>query len=171
MRIANEFKKFALRGNVIDLAVGFTVGAAFSSIAQSLVGDVIMPPLGLAIGSVDFSNLFLVLQDGRLAEPPYATLDAARAAGAVTLNYGLFLTQVVTFLILAVAMFVLIRLISRLDESLDLPFMTRAVVEEKNLPAPPLQKKCPYCLSVIAYAATRCPACTSHLEHLEAATA
>ena len=164
MRIVYEFKKFALRGSVIDLAVGFTVGAAFSTVATSLVNDLIMPPVGLAVGSVDFSNLFVILRDGSLAPAPYATLMAAREAGAVTLNYGLFITNVVTFMILALAMFALVGLLARLDDSLDLPFETEAVAAETKLPKRPLQKKCPYCLSAVAHAATRCPHCTSHLD-------
>jgi large conductance mechanosensitive channel len=109
-----EFKAFAMRGNVVDMAVGIIIGAAFGSIVKSLVDDVIMPPIGLLLGNVDFSNLFIVLKDGAEAAPPYASVAAAHAAGAVTLNYGLFINAVVSFLIVAFAVFLLIRAINKL---------------------------------------------------------
>ena len=118
MSIKEEFKAFILRGNVIDLAVGMVVGTAFSGIVKSLVDDVMMPPLGLILGGVDFSNLFLTLRDG--ANPPadgYATLAAAKAGGAVTLNIGLFLNTVVSFLIVATAIFFVVKLINKLKEA------------------------------------------------------
>lgn len=118
MSIKEEFKAFILRGNVIDLAVGMVVGTAFSGIVKSLVDDVIMPPIGLILGGVDFSNLFLTLKDG--ANPPadgYATLAAAKAGGAVTLNIGLFLNTVVSFLIVATAIFFVVKLINKLKEA------------------------------------------------------
>ena len=117
MGFFEEFKTFAMRGNVVDLAVGFTVGAAFSTVASSLVDDIIMPPLGLLIGQNRFVNMFTVLESGdpELARRPYETLEQAQAAGAVTLNYGLFLNNIVTFLLIALAMFLLIRLINRID--------------------------------------------------------
>ncbi|MFJ5445891.1 large conductance mechanosensitive channel protein MscL [Methylobacillus methanolivorans] len=109
-----EFKAFAMRGNVVDMAVGIIIGAAFGSIVKSLVDDVIMPPIGLLLGNVDFSNLFIVLKDGAEIAPPYASVAAAHAAGAVTLNYGLFINAVVSFLIVAFAVFLLIRAINKL---------------------------------------------------------
>ncbi|GAB7563580.1 large-conductance mechanosensitive channel protein MscL [Methylobacillus methanolivorans] len=109
-----EFKAFAMRGNVVDMAVGIIIGAAFGSIVKSLVDDVIMPPIGLLLGNVDFSNLFIVLKDGAEVAPPYASVAAAHAAGAVTLNYGLFINAVVSFLIVAFAVFLLIRAINKL---------------------------------------------------------
>lgn len=108
-----EFKAFAMRGNVVDMAVGIIIGAAFGGIVKSLVDDVIMPPIGLLLGNVDFSNLFLVLKEGTTAAP-YASVAAAKAAGAVTLNYGLFVNAVVSFTIVAFAVFLLIRTINRL---------------------------------------------------------
>jgi len=114
-----EFKKFAMRGNVVDLAVGFTVGAAFTTIARSLVDDILMPPAGLVLGRTDFSDLYWLLRAGTEAPPPYATLADAQAAGAVTLNYGLFINAVLTFLIVAVAMFLVIRGINRVDRELE----------------------------------------------------
>ncbi|NBB74417.1 MAG: large-conductance mechanosensitive channel protein MscL [Bacteroidetes bacterium] len=147
----DEFKTFAIRGNVIDMAVGIIIGAAFGSIVQSLVKDVLMPPLGLLTGNVDFANLFLVLKEGA-APAPYATLQAAQEAGAVTINYGLFLNTVVSFLIVAFAVFLLVRYINKLREP------------DAGPPSPPTVKKCPYCVSDVPIQATRCPHCTSELE-------
>jgi large conductance mechanosensitive channel len=145
-----EFKEFAIRGNVVDMAVGIIIGGAFGTIAKSLVADVLMPPLGLFIGGVDFADLFLVLKEGAKAGP-YASLAQAQAAGAVTVNYGVFLNAVVSFLIVAFAVFVLINAINRLRR-------------EEEAPAPePTTKECPYCFSTIAIKATRCPNCTSEL--------
>ena len=148
----DEFKKFALRGNVIDLAVGFTVGAAFATIARSLVDDIIMPPIGVVLGGVDFSDLFVVLQEGAATEGPYATLADAQAAGAVTWNYGLFINNIITFLIIAAAMFLLVRSFNRL---------TQEPAEEAA--KEPTEKSCPYCQTVIPIKAVRCPNCTSEL--------
>lgn len=161
MGMIDEFKKFAMRGNVVDLAVGFTVGAAFSTVARSLVDDIIMPPVGLATGGADFADMFVVLQPGSESLPPYATLIDAQEAGAVTWNYGLFINNILTFLIVALAMFLLIRLINRLDAQLEEEFAPEKAQEG---PPPPTNKKCPYCLQTIPYKATRCPQCTSHLE-------
>lgn len=145
-----EFKEFAMRGNVVDMAVGIIVGAAFSTIIKSLVSDVIMPPIGLLLGNVDFANLFVVLKEG--AETgPYSSLADAQAVGAVTINYGVFVDTVISFVIVALAVFLLVRNINRLRR------------EEEAPPAEPTTKECPYCLSVIAIKATRCPHCTSEL--------
>jgi large conductance mechanosensitive channel len=144
-----DFKEFVMRGNVLDLAVGIIIGAAFGSIVKSLVDDVLMPPLGLALGNVDFSNLFLVLKEGAKAAGPYTTLAEAKAAGAVTLNLGLFLNSVVAFVIVAFAIFLVVRAANR--------FQTK--------PAPPAATKdCPYCKMPIPIGATRCPQCTSELK-------
>ena len=158
MKIVGEFKKFALRGNMIDLAVGFTVGAAFTTIVKSLVSDVIMPPIGLLLGQADFANFFWLLKSGAPLGP-YATLADARAAGAVTINYGVFLDNTLAFLIVALSMFLVVRLINRLDSKLEDEFG-----QEKAVAGDPTEKKCPYCLSTIAFKAVRCPACTSQLE-------
>ena len=160
MGIVEEFKQFAMRGNVVDLAVGFTVGAAFSTVARSLVDDIIMPPVGLLIGQ-DFADSFIVLQEGNpdIATRPYATLAQAQEAGAVTWNYGLFINSIITFLIVALAMFLIIRFINRLDAQLEEEFG-----EKPKEPSEPANKKCPHCLQTIPYRATRCPQCTSHLE-------
>ncbi len=144
-----EFKEFAMRGNVVDLAVGIIIGGAFGTIVKSLVDDVIMPPIGLALGNVDFSDLFFLLKAGTKGEPPYATLAAAQQAGAVTINYGLFVNSVITFLIIAFAVFLLVRAVNRLK-----PPVPAAVLATKD---------CPYCRMPIPLGATRCPACTSEL--------
>ena len=145
-----EFKEFAMRGNVVDMAVGIIIGAAFGSIVKSLVDDVIMPPIGLLLGNVDFSNLYLVLKEGTVAGP-YAVLAEAKKAGAVTVNYGLFANAVLSFLIVAFAVFLLVRAINRLKR------------KEEKAPAAPTTKECPHCLSVVNIRATRCPFCTSSL--------
>lgn len=146
-----EFREFAVRGNVVDMAVGIIIGAAFGSIVQSLVNDVIMPPIGLALGDVDFSNLFILLREG--TEPaPYLTLEAAQAAGAVTINYGVFFNALISFLIVAFAVFLLIRYINQLKRPAEEPE-----------PVAPSLKKCEYCLSDIPAEARRCAHCASDL--------
>ena len=144
-----EFKEFAMRGSVLDMAIGIIIGAAFGTIVKSLVADVIMPPIGLLLGNVDFTNLFVLLKEGTRAGP-YAALADAQAAGAVTVNYGLFLNTIVSFVIVTLVMFMLVRSINRLKE-------------EKVPAVEPTTKECPYCLSNIAIKATRCPHCTSEL--------
>jgi large conductance mechanosensitive channel len=139
-----EFREFAMRGNVVDLAVGVIIGAAFGKIVTSLVNDIIMPPLGLILGRVDFSNLFV-----SLSGKSYASLAEAKAAGAATLNYGLFINNVIDFLIVAFAVFLLVRGINRLHHAPP--------------PPSPTTRPCPYCLTPVPPAATRCPACTSEI--------
>lgn len=146
-----EFRKFALRGNVVDMAVGIIIGGAFGTIVKSLVSDVMMPPLGLLMGGVDFSNLFIVLKDAPDVAGPYASVQAASEAGAVTINYGVFLNQVISFLIVAFAVFLLIKAINA------------AKREEEKPPADPVEKNCPECCTPIPIKATRCPNCTSQL--------
>jgi len=145
-----EFKEFAMRGNVLDMAVGIIIGAAFGTIVNSLVADVIMPPIGMLLGNIDFSNLFAVLKEGKVAAP-YASLAAAKEAGAVTINYGLFINTIITFLIVAFAVFLLIRNVNKLVKKQEVP------------PPVPTTKECPYCLSTIPIKATRCGHCTSEL--------
>ncbi len=145
----NDFKAFIMRGNVMDLAVGIIIGAAFGSVVKSFVDDVIMPPIGLALGNVDFSNMFSILKAGPKAPPPYASLAEAKAAGAVTINYGAFITTVITFLIVALAVFIIVRMVSRLYA--------------KPAPATPNTKPCPFCTMPIPLAAKRCPQCTAEL--------
>jgi large conductance mechanosensitive channel len=145
-----EFKEFAMRGSVVDMAVGIIIGAAFGTIVKSLVSDVIMPPIGLLLGNVDFSNLFVVLKHGATAGP-YAALVDAQAAGAVTLNYGMFINTIISFILVAWAVFILIRGINRMKRKEEAP------------PVEPTTKDCPHCFSVIPIKATRCPQCTSEL--------
>ncbi len=145
-----EFKEFAVKGNVVDMAVGIIIGAAFGTIVKSLVDDVIMPPIGLLLGNVDFSNLFVTLKEGATAGP-YATPALAKAAGATVLSYGVFLNTVITFLIVAFAVFLLVKGINRLKR------------QEAAPPAVPTTKDCPYCFSAISIKATKCPHCTSGL--------
>lgn len=146
-----EFKEFALKGNVLDMAVGIIIGAAFGTIVQSLVKDVIMPPIGMLLGNVDFSELFIVLKQGAKAAGPYTTLKDAASAGAVTLNYGLFINSVVSFLIVAFSIFLVVKGFQQL--------------RKKEVPAAkePTTKDCPFCLSPIPIKATRCAHCTSNL--------
>jgi large conductance mechanosensitive channel len=146
-----EFREFAVRGNVVDMAVGIIIGAAFGAIVASLVADVIMPPIGLLLGNVDFSNLFVILKEGAKAAPPYASLAEAKAAGAVTLNYGLFINVIINFLIVAFAVFLLVRSINRLKRQKEAP------------PAAPTTKDCQFCASTIPIKAKKCPHCTSDL--------
>ncbi len=148
-----EFKKFAMRGNVIDMAVGIIIGAAFGKIVDSMVKDVIMPPIGLLLGSVDFSNLFFVLKDVPGHEGAYASLAQAANAGATTLNLGNFLNAVISFTIVAFAVFILIKGINKVQAKLD----------TKEAGSAPTTKKCPFCFSEIDIHATRCPRCTSEL--------
>jgi large conductance mechanosensitive channel len=142
-----EFKQFAMRGNVVDMAVGIIIGGAFGTIVKSLVADVIMPPIGLLLGGVDFSNLFITLKDGA-AGGPYTNPAAAQQAGAVVISYGVFLNSVISFLIVAFAVFLLIKGLTKLS---------------LQKPAEVTTKECPHCISPIALKATRCPNCTSTL--------
>ncbi len=142
-----EFKEFAMRGNVLDMAVGIIIGGAFGKIISSFVGDVLMPPIGLLLGRLDFSNLFL-----DLSGQGHASLAAAKAAGAATINYGVFLNTVIDFVIVAFAIFLLIRQVNRLKR------------KEEAAPAVPTTKDCPYCATAIPIKAVRCPSCTSDLK-------
>lgn len=150
-----------LRGNLVDLAVGFTVGAAFSTVAKSLVNDVIMPPIGALLGKSDFSNLFILLRAGEKTPPPYSSPEVAETAGAVTLNYGAFINNILSLVVVAVAMFFIIKFVNELDEGLEV--ITGKKKEEKK--GQPTNKKCPHCYSTIDYRANRCPNCTSKLKH------
>ncbi|RLC91014.1 MAG: large conductance mechanosensitive channel protein MscL [Chloroflexi bacterium] len=141
-----EFKEFTMRGNVLDMAVGIIIGAAFGKIVTSFVNDILMPPIGLLLGNVDFANLFI-----NLSGQPYATLEEAQAAGAATINYGVFINTVLDLIIVAFVIFLLVHQVNRMKR------------EQKAPPAEPTTKKCPYCLSTIPIKATRCPHCTSEI--------
>ena len=146
-----EFREFAMKGSVIDMAVGIIIGAAFGTIVNSLVQDVIMPPIGLLLGNVDFTNIFALLKEGKVAGP-YASVAAAKAAGAVTINFGVFVNTIISFILIAFVVFLLVRTINRLRR-------------EEKVPAPvPTTKECTYCFSAIPIKATRCPNCTSELK-------
>lgn len=142
----NEFKKFIMRGNVIDLAIGVIIGGAFGKIVTSFVNDILMPPIGMLLGKVDFSNLYINLSGGQ-----YDSLANAQEAGAVTLNYGLFLNTVIDFVIITFVIYLLVRQINKLEKPAETP-------------SEPTTKECPYCYSSIPVKATRCPACTSQLK-------
>jgi large conductance mechanosensitive channel len=144
-----EFKEFAMRGNVLDMAIGIIIGAAFGKIVTSLVSDVIMPPIGLLLGKLDFSNLYI-----NLSGQPYASLAAAKATGASTINYGIFVNTVIDFIIVSFVIFLLIRQVNKMKRQ---PEVAAAV---------PATKECPYCLSVIPVKAVRCPHCTSELKSM-----
>ena len=144
-----EFKEFAMKGNVIDMAVGIIIGAAFGTIIKSLVDDVLMPPIGMLLGNVDFSNLFLIIKEGKVAGP-YASLAAAKAAGAVSVNIGIFINTIISFLIVAFSVFLVIKNVNRM--------------KKEPPPSDPATKDCPFCFSAIPIKATRCPHCTSELK-------
>ncbi len=146
-----EFKDFIMRGNVLDLAVAVVIGGAFGKIVTSFVNDILMPPIGLLLGGVDFSNLYINLSGGE-----YASLADAQAAGAATINYGVFVNTLIDFLIIAFAIFLVVRAVNRLQ--------ALSQQEEEAAPAAPTTKTCPYCFTEIPIQATRCPHCTSQLE-------
>jgi large conductance mechanosensitive channel len=146
-----DFKKFVMRGSMVDMAIGIVIGAAFGGIVKSFVDDVLMPPIGLLLGNVDFSNLFITLKEGAKAAGPYASLAAAKTAGAVTLNLGIFINTIISFIIIAFAVFLVIKGIDRMKREQEAP------------PAEPTTRECPFCLSEIPLKATRCPHCTSEL--------
>jgi large conductance mechanosensitive channel len=148
-----DFKAFILRGNVVDLAVGIIIGVAFGAIISSFVNDILMPPIGLGLGNIDFSNMMVVLKEGT-TPGPYASLEAAKVAGATTINYGVFINAIINFLIIAaVVFFFVVRPIVRLTAP-----------KKAAAPAAPTTKDCPYCYSAIPIKATRCPHCTSELK-------
>ncbi len=145
-----EFKEFAMRGNVMDMAIGIIIGAAFGPIVGSLVGDIIMPPIGLILGNVDFSNLFFVLKEGAQVGP-YASIAAAKSAGAVTINYGLFINTIINFMIVAFAIFMMIKAMNRMKREQPAPAVA------------PTTKDCPACCNAVPIKATKCGHCTSPL--------
>ena len=151
MSVLKEFREFAIKGNVVDMAVGIIIGAAFTTVVRSLVDDIIMPPIGVLLGGMEFKDLFLVIRQGVETRGPYATLADAQAAGAATLNYGLFVNAVVAFTLTSLAVFMLVKSINRLRR------------EEQAAPQAPPDTACPFCTTTIPIRATRCPNCTSQL--------
>jgi len=147
-----EFKEFAMKGSVLDMAVGIILGAAFGAVVSSFVSDILLPPIGLLLGNVDFSNLHVVLMAGKTAGP-YASLAEAQAAGAVTFNYGIFIARIISFLIVAFVLFLIVRSMNRLRKKAEAPAPA----------AEPATKECPYCFTTISIKAARCPNCTSEL--------
>jgi large conductance mechanosensitive channel len=143
-----EFSEFLKKGNVVDMAVGLVIGVAFGAVVKSLVTDIIMPPIGLLLGGIDFNNFFLLLKAGAKGAPPYASLPEAQAAGAVTINYGVFVNSIISFVVVAFAIFMLVKYVNKL---------------KREKPVGPTTKECPYCVSTIPLKATRCPSCTSEL--------
>ena len=148
IKMLKGFREFVMRGNLIDMAVGIIIGLAFAAIVKSIVDDVIMPPIGLLLGKVDFANMFAVLKEGATAGP-YASVAAAKAAGAVVISYGVFINAVINFLIVAFVLYFIVRSASRL---------------KKEAPAAPATKDCPFCYSSINIKATRCPNCTAEIQ-------
>ena len=149
-----DFRAFIMKGNVVDMAVGIIIGIAFGLIITSVVKDIIMPPIGLALGKVDFQNLYIVLREGTTSGP-YASLSAAQTAGAVTINYGAFINTIINFLIVAAVLFFLVvRPVAKMNEKKKVAVPAAA----------PTTKECPYCISSIPIKATRCPNCTSELK-------
>jgi large conductance mechanosensitive channel len=154
-KLFKDFRDFIARGNMIDLAVGIIIGSAFSSVVNSIVNNLLMPPLGLLFGNTDFSNLFIVLKKGTSELPPGATLAQAADVGAVTFNYGQFITDLISFLLLAIGVFFIVKAFQSLQAEVKKP------EEEKKEPT---EKNCPFCQESIPVNASRCPFCTSHLE-------
>lgn len=150
-----EFKAFITRGNVIDMAIGIIIGAAFGKIVDSIVKDLLMPPLGLLLNGVDFSNIFVVIKNGAEAAGPYVSLEAAKNAGAITINIGLFLNTLISFLIIAISVFLLMKSINKLQT-----ISAKEAITEKEVTT----KTCPYCRSTINIEAIKCPNCTSDLK-------
>lgn len=158
-KMLNDFKGFIARGNVIDLAVGIIIGSAFSALVNSVVNNIVMPPIGLLVGNSDFSDLFVVLRQGDQPLPPSATLKMASEVGAVTWNYGQFITDLLSFLLLALGVFLIIKAIQAMQDQ------AKQLKGEEEKEARPTEKDCPYCQKSIPIDATRCPYCTSQLEN------
>ena len=150
-----EFKKFIMRGNILDMSVGIIIGAAFSKIADSLVNDILMPPIGLLLKGIDFSNLFFVIKKGSEDDTVYRSLEAAKSSGAVVISYGVFINTLITFFITAVAIFIVIKAFNKMEIS-----FVKKEKEEKEA----TEKTCPYCFSTINVNAVKCPNCTSSLD-------
>lgn len=159
-KLIDEFKQFILKGNMLDLAVGVVIGGAFGGIVNSLVNDIIMPPIGLLLGNVNFSDLFVQLNPGKVSLPDGTTLAAAKELGAVTWNYGQFLSTIINFVIIALAIFLVVRMVNKIRTHAE----ELAKKKAEETPAEPTEKECPYCFTKISIKASRCPNCTSKLD-------
>jgi len=163
-KLVQEFRDFITRGNAIDLAIGIIIGSAFSAVVNSIVNNLLMPPFGLILGNVDFQDLFIVLRQGEQVLPPSATLEMAKEVGAVTFNYGQFITDLISFLLLGLGVFLIVRGINKLNA------LKAKMIDEEKATAEETEKDCPYCHKRISIQASRCPFCTSQLgENQEAA--
>ncbi|MFU8825895.1 MAG: large conductance mechanosensitive channel protein MscL [Brevefilum sp.] len=163
-KLVQEFRDFITRGNAIDLAIGIIIGSAFSAVVNSIVNNLLMPPFGLILGNVDFQDLFIVLRQGEQVLPPSATLEMAKEVGAVTFNYGQFITDLISFLLLGLGVFLIVRGINKLNA------LKAKMIDEEKATAEETEKDCPYCHKPIPIQASRCPFCTSQLgENQEAA--
>ena len=159
-KVLNDFREFIMKGNVIDLAVGIIIGGGFNTIVTSLVNDILMPPIGLLLGDVNFSDFYVILKQGETSVAAHATLEKAQAAGAVTWNYGLFINSLISFLIIAIAVFVIIRGVNKMQQEVE----KRAKKPETAVDEGTQEKTCPFCIQTIPLKATRCPYCTSKLK-------
>lgn len=164
-KLVQEFRDFIIRGNAIDLAIGIIIGSAFSAVVNSIVENLMMPPFGLLLGQVDFQDLFILLRQGEQVLPENATLEMAREVGAVTFNYGLFLTDLVSFILLGIGVFLTVRGINKIHQKAN-EVKERAVMKEPEVEEL-AEKDCPFCQKTISIKATRCPFCTSQLEEVE----
>lgn len=162
--LLQEFKAFITRGNAIDLAIGIIIGSAFSAVVNSIVDNLLMPPFGLLLGNVNFQDLFVVLRRGEQALPPNATLEMAKELGAITFNYGQFITDLISFLLLGLGVFLIVRGINKLNSKMD-TLRAKILTEEKAV-EDPTEKDCPFCRLSIPIKAVKCPYCTSHLDVL-----
>ena len=159
-KLFQEFKEFIMQGNVIDLAIGIIIGSAFSAVVNSIVDNLMMPPLGLLLGRVNFQDLYIILKEGDQVLPSHATLETAKSVGAVTFNYGQFLTDFISFLLIGIGVFLIVKTINQLNRAAKELNIVSADEEEQE----PENKDCPYCMQSIPVKATRCPFCTSQLE-------
>jgi large conductance mechanosensitive channel len=163
-KLVQEFKEFITRGNAIDLAIGIIIGSAFSAVVNSIVDNLLMPPFGLLLGNVDFKNLFVVLRQGEQALPPNPTLEMAKELGAVTFNYGQFITDLISFLLLGLGVFLIVRAINRLNSKMET--LKHKILTEDKAIEESTEKDCPFCQLSIPIKAVKCPYCTSTLNAL-----
>jgi large conductance mechanosensitive channel len=162
-KLIQEFRDFITRGNAIDLAIGIIIGSAFSAVVNSIVDNLLMPPFGLILGNVDFQDLYILLREGEQALPPNATLQMAKEVGAVTFNYGQFITDLISFLLLGLGVFLIVRGINKLNA------LKEKMIDEEKATTEETEKDCPYCHKRIPIQASRCPYCTSQLDQAQGA--